>query len=115
MATLEAPQPTNNCIVTYCVLQVKELQQAGVYAKTDCVAALDNSDGDTEKAILVLEKMAMQPMLQRILNSCLPDSATQNEILMALTRQVNNETDQEKANFEAIVKDARQDMDVSKL
>ena len=57
----------------------------------------------------------MRPMLQRILNSCLPDTATPDEIYMALTRQTNNETDQEKANFEAIVKDARQDMDVSKL
>lgn len=94
---------------------MKELQQAGVYAKTDCVTALDNSEGDTEKAVLALEKMAMQPLLQRILNSCLPDTATQDEIIMALTRQANNETDQEKANFEAIVKDAGQDMDVSKL
>lgn len=89
---------------------MKELQQAGVYAKTDCVTALDNSEGDTEKAILTLEKMAMRPMLQRILNSCLPDNATQGEVFMA-----NNQTDQEKANFEAIVKDAHQDRDVSKL
>lgn len=88
---------------------MKELQQAGVYAKTDCVTALDNSEGDTEKAILTLEKMAMQPMLQRILNSCLPDNATQDEVFMV------NQTDQEKANFEAIVKDAHQDRDVSKL
>ena len=94
---------------------MKELQQAGVYAKTDCITALDSSEGDTEKAILALEKMAMRPMLQRILNSCLPDSATQDEIVMALTRQTNNQTDQEKANFDAIVKDACQDKDVSKL
>lgn len=94
---------------------MKELQQAGVYAKTDCVTALDNSEGDTEKAILALEKMAMQPMLQRVLNSCLPDSATQQEVLMALTRQANTQTNQERANFEAIVKDMGQDMDVSKL
>ena len=94
---------------------MKDLQQAGVYAKTDCVTALDNSEGDTEKAILALEKMAMRPILQRILNSCLPDNATQDEVFIALTRQTNNQTDQEKANFEAIVKDERQDMDVSKL
>ena len=54
-------------------------------------------------------------MLQRVLNSCLPDSATQQEVLMALTRQANTQTPQERANFEAIVKDIGQDMDVSKL
>lgn len=92
---------------------MKDLQQAGVYAKTDCINALDTSDGDTEKAILALEKMAMQPMLQRMLDSCLPDSATQEEVFMALTRQANVQTLQDRTNFEAIVKDMGQDRDVS--
>lgn len=108
--TGEVSRAVNKCMENR-KKKVKELQQAGVYAKTDCITALDNSEGDAEKAILTLEKMAMRPMLQRILNSCLPDSATQDEIVMALTRQTNNETDQEKANFEAIVRDAGQDMD----
>ena len=92
---------------------MRELQQTGVYAKTDCITALDTSDGDTEKAVLALEKMAMRPMLQRVLNSCLPDHATQEEVFMALTRQTNTESQQEKANFEAIVTDKGQNLDVS--
>lgn len=92
---------------------MRELQQTGVYAKTECISALDTSEGDTEKAILALEKMAMRPMLQRVLNSCLPDHATENEVFMALTRQINTESQQEKANFEAIVTDKRQNLDVS--
>ncbi|KAJ7385037.1 CD40 signaling pathway [Desmophyllum pertusum] len=88
--------------------KVKDLQQAGVYAKTDCINALDTSVGDTEKAILALEKMAMRPILQRVLNSCLPDNATQDEVIMALTRQTNTQTPQDRANFEAIVKDLGQ-------
>lgn len=92
---------------------MKELQQAGVYAKTDCISALDSSEGETEKAILALEKMAMRPMLQRVLNSCLPDHATQEDVVMALTRQTNTETPQDKANFEAIVTDKNQNLDVS--
>lgn len=91
---------------------MKDLQQAGVYAKTDCINALDTSVGDTEKAILALEKMAMRPILQRVLNSCLPDNATQDEVIMALTRQTNTQTPQDRANFEAIVKDLGQNMDV---
>ena len=55
----------------------------------------------------------MQPMLQRVLNSCLPDHATQEEIFMALTRQANTQSPQDKANFEAIVKDKGQNLDVS--
>lgn len=92
---------------------MKELHQAGVYAKTDCINALDSSEGDTEKAILALEKMAMKPMLQRVLNSCLPDTATQDEIFMALTGQSNTQTPQDRTNFEAIVKDLGQNRDVS--
>lgn len=94
---------------------MKDLQHAGVYAKTDCINALDTSEGDTEKAILTLEKMAMRPMLQRVLNSCLPDSATQEEVFMALTRQSDSQTPQDRFNFEAIVKDMRQDRDVSNV
>ena len=93
--------------------QVRELQQAGVYAKTDCISALDSSEGDTVKAILALEKMAMQPMLQRVLNSCLPDHATENDVFMALTRQIDTVSQQEKNNFEAIVTDKSQNQDVS--
>ena len=92
---------------------MKELQQAGVYAKTDCISALDSAEGDSEKAILSLEKMAMRPMLQRVLNSCLPDHATQDEVFRVLTRQVDTQNQQDKANFEAIVKDKAQNLDVS--
>lgn len=91
--------------------KVKELQQAGVYAKTDCISALDSAEGDSEKAILSLEKMAMRPMLQRVLNSCLPDHATQDEVFRVLTRQVDTQNQQDKANFEAIVKDKAQNLD----
>lgn len=52
-------------------------------------------------------------MLQRILNSCLPDTATQDDIFRALTRQTDNQSPQDKTNFEAIVKDGGQDRDVS--
>lgn len=57
--------------------------------------------------------MALQPMLQRILNSCLPDTATQEDIFRALIRQTDNQSPQDRANFEAIVKDGGQDRDVS--
>lgn len=92
---------------------MKELQQAGVYAKTDCISALDTSEGDTEKAILALEKMTMGPILQRVLNSCLPDSASEDEVFCLLTRQTEAQSPQDKANFEAIVKDKDQNLDVS--
>ena len=55
----------------------------------------------------------MRPMLQRVLNSCLPDHASQGEVIMALTRQTNTQSPQDKANFEAIVKDKGQNLDVS--
>ena len=55
----------------------------------------------------------MRPMLQRVLNSCLPDSATHDDVFRALTGQVDNQSPQDRANFEAIVKDRGQDMDVS--
>lgn len=57
--------------------------------------------------------MALQPMLQRILNSCLPETATQEDIIRALTRQTDNQSPQDRANFETIVKDGGQDRDVS--
>lgn len=57
--------------------------------------------------------MALQPMLQRILNSCLPETATQEDIIRALTRQTDNQSPQDRANFEAIVKDRGQDRNVS--
>ena len=81
--------------------------------KTDCISALDTSEGDSEKAILTLEKMTMRPILQRVLNSCLPDSASQDEVFLLLTRQTESQSAQDKANFEAIVKDKDQNLDVS--
>ncbi|XP_074616900.1 E3 ubiquitin-protein ligase RNF31-like isoform X2 [Acropora palmata] len=91
--------------------KVKELQKAGVYAKTDCILALDGSKGDTEKAINSLERMAMHPMLQRVLNSCLPNHATPDDVFQVLTRQIDTRSPQDKANFEAIVKDKAQNLD----
>lgn len=92
---------------------MKELQKAGVYAKTDCILALDGSKGDTEKAINSLERTAMRPMLQRVLNSCLPNHATQDDVFQVLARQIDTQSPQDKANFEAIVKDKAQNLDVS--
>ena len=92
---------------------MKELQKAGVYAKTDCISALDSSKGDTEKAINSLERMTMRPMLERVLNSCLPNHATQDDVFQVLTRQMDTQSPQDKANFEAIVKDKAQNLDVS--
>ena len=92
---------------------MRELQLSGVYAKTDCILALDGSKGDTEKAINCLERMAMRPMLQRVLNSCLPNHANQHDVLQVITRQIDTRSPQDKVNFEAIVKDKAQNLDVS--
>ena len=56
--------------------------------------------------------MSMGPLLRRVLDSCLPDHATQEEIAMALMRQTDHLSHHDKANFEAIVKDKNQNMDV---
>lgn len=108
--TGEVSRAVNKCMENR-KKKVRELQQAGVYAKTDCISALDTTEGDTEKAILELEKMALQPMLQRILNSCLPDTATHDDVFRALARQVDNDSPQDRANFKAIVTDRGQDRD----
>ena len=54
----------------------------------------------------------MGPLLRRVIDSCLPDHATQEDIAMALTRQTDHLSHHDKANFEAIVKDKNQNMDV---
>ena len=83
-----------------------------MFSKTDCLTALDNT-GNFENALFELEKMSLEPMLQRLLDSCLPDSTTEEQVLKVLTRQLNTQTPEDIEIFKTVVSDKEQDIDVS--
>ena len=41
--------------------------QASFFGRVDCLNALDRNDGNLEKALLELEKQALEPIRQRVL------------------------------------------------
>ena len=96
----------------FVISQLTEISQTGVYPRTKCLDALDKHDGNVKKALNELEREAMAPLLQRVLDSCLPDDAL-DEPFLEQSRMLNTQTSQEKATFEATVSDRQQNVDVS--
>ena len=83
-----------------------------MFTRADCVSALDNYDGDVEKAVIELQKKAFEPMLQRIKNSCLPDEIAGDALGPEVARQLRAQTSGEQEMFDVIVSNKETDLDV---
>ena len=96
------------------MFQLSEISQNGVYPRTECIDVLDSNDGDVPKALIALEKKSMQPMLQRVLDSCLPDDSPDEQVVFG-SHILGHHAPQDTGMFDAAVRDSGQNIDVSSL